>query len=411
MRLQKLTFILFFIAFSFQFSVAQTIEKDSIDIVLFENEIIPETEENDIKVAELGAYIENAIYENKTNDFISKMDLEAFAKKVTTNEETLEQEEGSYKKGFVNGFMQTMYLFPKKLISEVENGSFYNFINYRYEQETQSYHMLFRLFSVEGGINYHDYKVCLVNDDIGFDDMYIYLSGEMLSETLARMYTYSKPQKKLFGLINTNSSRDFENATRAFALNKLGRYKESYAILDSLNGDLGKEKFLLIIKTLVASNIDDETYKAALTELIETFPDDPTIYLNQIDYHFYNGEFYEAFELVNKLQNITEDDFLNYLKASLAFEDKNYDVALNFFKYIIDNYEGFFEAQAGYLNTLIMKNNYEEAVSYLDTLIAEEGYDKKDLATYIEEKDEFGINILEDFSKSKIFKKWKRSKN
>ena len=58
-----------------------------------------------------------------------------------------------------------------------------------------------------------------------------------------------------------------------------------------------------------------------------------------------------------------------------------------------------------------MKNNYEEAVSYLDTLIAEEGYDKKDLATYIEEKDEFGINILEDFSKSKIFKKWKRSKN
>jgi hypothetical protein len=90
----------------------------------------------------------------------------------------------------------------------------------------------------------------------------------------------------------------------------------------------------------------------------------------------------------------------------VAFQDGNYDLALNMFSYIIKEYPGFFDGQAGYLNVLVMMENYSEAINYLDILITE-GYEKLSLIAYLEEEDETGENSLEPFILSKDFKTWK----
>jgi tetratricopeptide (TPR) repeat protein len=143
--------------------------------------------------------------------------------------------------------------------------------------------------------------------------------------------------------------------------------------------------------------------------LIYAFPNDQTIALNKIDYHLYKEEYFEAIQVINQLQNETEDDFLNFMKAGIAFEDKNYDLALNLYTYTINNYPNFFEGQVGYLSTLIVMKNYIDTTHYLDTMIAE-GYDKQGLSNYIEEEDENGVNILKAYSKSKNFLDWKKNK-
>ncbi len=95
------------------------------------------------------------------------------------------------------------------------------------------------------------------------------------------------------------------------------------------------------------------------------------------------------------------------MKAGVAFEDENYDFALNLYDYTVTNYPDFFDGQAGYIGTLVLMGNFIDTTSYLDTLVVD-GYDKPGLIEYIEEEDENGYNILEDYAKSKNFLDWKK---
>ncbi|WP_298904281.1 hypothetical protein [uncultured Psychroserpens sp.] len=364
--------------------------------------------ENTQKVLEFGEYISSTIHNNDPDAFILKLNDDTFFERILRSSPSLDRND-SFVKDLVLGMKQAMTSFPNEIISEVENGSYYDFISYRYDLSSQTYYALFRMYSAETGMNYHDYRIYKEGDEIQFSDMYVYLSGEHFTETLGRMMTITMPEKKLFGLLESSENKESKELFRALLFNNKGNYVKAYEIMDGLKSDMAKEKFLLIFKALIASHIDEEKYLKSLEELINVHRDDPTIALNKIDYHIYKEEYFEAIQVINQLQNETEDDFLNYIKACVAFEDQNYDLALNFFKYTSENYPDFFEGQAGYLNTLVLMNNYPEAVEYLDFLV-DEGYEKSSLIEYIVEDDEYGENILEAFSKSKDFKTWKKKK-
>ena len=237
--------------------------------------------------------------------------------------------------------------------------------------------------------------------------MYTYLTGEHFTQTLGRMMNYTLPQDKLDEKRDRQINKDYRAIFKSLMYNDSGKYAKAYHELNNLKTEVAKEKFLQIFKVLIARNIDEETYLKSLEELMETHFDDPTIALNKIDYHIYKKQYFEAIQVINQLQNDTEDDFLNYLKACVAFEDQNYDLALNMFQYTAENYTDFFDGQAGYLNTLVMMKNYDEAVNYLDQLVSD-GYDKPLVVEYVEEDDEYGNNILSEFANSKQFAAWKK---
>ncbi|MBR9915544.1 MAG: hypothetical protein GYB32_12080 [Algicola sp.] len=365
-------------------------------------------ESNSNKVIAFGEFLSNAIQNREVDSFMVKLNNDKFFERVLGGNSDLDRND-SFTKGLLLGMKQALNSFPNEIISEVENGSYYDFISYRYDEAAQTYYALFRLYSTESGMNYHDYRIVNNAGVIQFSDMYIYLTGEHFTETLGRLMRYTLPEAKIFGLINSPHNSEFDQLMSAMTYNNNGEYLKAYNLMNNLKSELSQEKFLLIFKTLIASNIDEEKYLSSLEELITTFPDDPTIGLNKIDYYIYKGKYFEAIQVINQLQNETEDDFLNYVKACVAFEDQNYDLALNYFKYTIDNYADFFEGQAGYLNTLVMMKNYPEAVDYLDELMAA-GYEKELIAEYVEEDDEFGENVLKDFAKSKPYKNWKKKK-
>ncbi len=362
------------------------------------------SEKNTQKVIELGQQIEASIHDSDSEAYISKLNKDQFFNRLLSNYPAIDRED-SFIKGFLIGMRLALKSFPDEIITEVENGAYYDFINYRYDTEAQTYYILFRLYSSETGMNYHDYRIHNANDEIQFSDMYVYLSGEHFASSLGRMMSYTIPEKTL-GTSKIESNNESKDLFKAIMYNKNGDYEKAYGLIDGLKSELSKEKFLLIIKALIASQIDETKYLKSLEDLITTFPDDQTIALNKIDYHLYKEEYFEAIQVINQLQNETEDDFLNFMKAAVAFEDANYDLALNLYGYTIENYPDFFEGQAGYLNTLVMMKNYTNATKYLDTLLAE-GYDKQSLIDYIEEEDDYGENILDQFILTENYKTWK----
>ncbi|WP_054850628.1 lipopolysaccharide assembly protein LapB [Olleya sp. ITB9] len=370
------------------------------------NDTITYNDSNSEKVVALGSAIETAVHNNQVDDFISKWYKNVFIKRIIDLNPNSGSMTADYAKTFVSGIKKGLDKFPNEIVTEVQNGSYYDFVNYRYDQYLQTYYLLFRLYSTEGGMNYHDFRVHKKNGEMLFSDAYIYYSGENLSQTMSRLMSYVTPKDKILGLVDSPKNKDIDNLFVALKFKNSGHYELAYKLINTIKSEVSKDKFFLIFKTLIASNVDDNKYLAALEELINTYPNDPTIVLNKIDYHIYKNEYFEAIQVINQLQEETEDDFLNYLKANVAFEDKNYDFALNNYKYTIDNYPDFFEGQAGYLSTLVMMKNYDKATKYVASLI-KDGYAKQDIINYIEENDAFGLNILQPLVESKSYKNWK----
>lgn len=363
---------------------------------------IVESEENDIKVNELGTFIQSQIHENNPEGYLSKFDIQIIKKKAKKiNSDILEtiEDENEFELGLKSGLIE----FPKKLINLVEMGSFYDFINYRYDEETKSYHMLFRLFQMDEGINYHDYKVSIVNDELMFDDMYIYLSGEYISDTFTRIFQYTAPESAL------NNTSDYKKYSKALIDIRAGNIENAYNLLNAITGELAKEKFIHINKIQLAARLDDATYMEAIESLRNTFPNDPTIYLTLVDYHIMKEEYDVAFDLVDNLQVESSDDFLNYLKGNIAYARGDSESALTYFNYMMENYPDFYQPYVSNVTVYTELQKFDDAVSMLDKLV-ERDYEKQLLIEYVEEVDENGLNELQSLANSKAYKKWKKQR-
>nr|WP_321222377.1 hypothetical protein [uncultured Psychroserpens sp.] len=397
MRLRNLTYVFLLLCLSTQNIAAQKINNETL------KDTIAYSEENSLRVIEFAQLIETAIHDSDAETFVAKLNKDKFFNRILNDYPTLDPND-PFVKGFIVGMNRALIAFPNEIITDVENDAYYDFINYRYDEQAQTYYALFRLYSSDVGMNYHDYRIVNIDGELQFSDMYIYLVGEHFTDTIGRVMQYTMPKDSIVEEKNPEK----KELLKAILLNKSGDYKKAYKILNGFKSELSNEKFLLIFKILVSMQLDEDKYLASLEDLIEAFPDDPTIALNRVDYHLYKENYIEAIQVINQLQNETEDDFLNFMKAGIAFEDKNYDLALNLYTYTIENYPDFFEGQVGYLSTLVLMKNYTDTSKYLDTLI-EEGYDKEALIEYIEEDDEFGENILEGYAKSNEFTQWKNN--
>lgn len=366
---------------------------------------ITENETNDLKVAKLGQQLQNAIIESNTDAFMTLFDTKGFGElvtKSTKNDHSLK----AHRAGFLDGFKSNITAFPKKLIAEVEAGSYYDFVNYSYSNDTNTYYMLFRIYSAETGINYHNYRVSVLNNNFSFNDIYVYLTGEELSKTLERFYFYSLPKKSLFDFFGEDNLAEFLKLVEGVDYYNKGDFKNAYKKMNAVKGDIGNDKFVLVLKAICASNINDDLYKDAIKSIMDTYPDDATLYLSQIDYFLLNKNYDKAQELFRRLKEDTSDDFLDLLMGNVEFERLDYKKALTYFKTIAKNYPDYFDGHSSMLTCLSLMQQFDECVKVLDFLV-EDGYAKTDIVGFVEEVDINNENVLKDLAASEAFKKWK----
>jgi antitoxin component HigA of HigAB toxin-antitoxin module len=254
--------------------------------------------------------------------FDNAIDKETFLQKIGLNKA------GKDAEGFKRGLSDKMKI-GSQLISTMTKGSNYQLVK-QYEKD-KIQHLIFRLYD-QGSLNYHDLELGKHDKEVKIDDLYVYTTGELLSETLNTLYNQMK-SFMVSGQVNKDDNWLAKVPQIRQKMNA-GDYTGALRDFESLPEEIQKLKSLSLMHIMITSGLnDDAAYSAAINEYQKLFPNEPNMHLILIDGYIINKEYDKALESVNKLdERINKDpflDFYRYLISNLK-EDK-----INAKKYII----------------------------------------------------------------------------
>lgn len=364
------------------------------------------TEKNDTLVQALAQRFENSIYEGETDTFESIFYLERF-NQIATYTEYQSNTLKKYQKGFTEGFSKGIASLPEKIIAVVDNGGYYDFLEYYYDTEAQTYRMLFRLFSEEDGINYHDFHLIKSDGAFYVQDIYIYLTGENLSETANKIYLMSMPKNLFEKIISGDDSENMKHMMEGVKNQKIGNNSLAIDHLNRVKGEISHSKIYHVIKILAASDEDETIYMEAMLDMQKDFAKDPTCQLLSIDYYFLNGELDKALGAIDDLEEKTGDSFLNYQRANLLFNSDRTEEAIPYYEQMIVDFPSFDTPKFSLIDCYSNLKKYKKCVALLDEIIDDGYYTVTDLIEFVESTEEDGTNPLLLLAESEIYKDWK----
>lgn len=224
-----------------------------------------------------------------------------------------------------DGFEEGLEQFSNSIAYEMLYGS-YKLV--RTEMREDGGHAIFRLYG-EGGLNFHDFLIIKRGEKIAIGDVYIYVSGENFSKTLARIFLSAVSSSNL---LDKNFSEDKLEDIKQFAevqhLIRSGEYDKAYDITQNMSVNIKKEKIWHITNISCASNLDSATYITAMENFGQRFSNDPSWHLMGVDYYFMLGDYNRAINSLNQLQKrVGNDPGVNLLKSNLYWANGDYKSA------------------------------------------------------------------------------------
>lgn len=213
------------------------------------------------------------------------------------------------------------------------------------------HHIIFRLYGhKEGTLNYHDYELLKTDNECKIADVYIYMSGETLTETMSNLFN---------SLFEKSKNPEQQNLTGVDDLKEIrnliqrGKYAEAKKMYDVLPAYLKETKAVLLFDVLICSNLSNEEYNEAINRFQEKFPDEPNMNLMMIDGYFLQKDYVKMLAAVNALDSqINKDPLLDhyrYLSYNLLEDKKNARICLT---RLVKNMPDF---QKGYLELIAVE--------------------------------------------------------
>ena len=242
------------------------------------------------------------------------------------------------------------------ILSLGEDGS-YEFL--RYYERDQHPHIVFRLFG-RGGINYHDFELVKFDNRIKAADMFIYLSGEELSKTLATtMITMT-------GVAKDNSDKELVKYASSIkdikALINAQRYSEAKELFNKLPFELKKDKLFQLMNIKITSQLDTSLYKQALNAFEKQYANDASAQLSLIDAYFLNKDYKKALRAIDVVDSaVNKDPLLNYYRALTYTQMGDKDNTIKYLEVLYKQKPGFTEGNLELIANYIETNEHEKA--------------------------------------------------
>jgi len=365
--------------------------------------------ENDSLANTVGLFIEESIYQSNAQDYLSKFYFERFGE-LATYSPYQQNGEREFKKGFLNGFKKGVKDIPNRIFTTIDQGGFYDYLHYFYDETQKRYKVLFRLFSEVDGINYHEYQLVKKGDEFLFDDMYVFMTGENLSATTNRIYLGSLPKNVFNKLVNPTDSKDIENFTEATKYIRQGDGENALIHLNKIEGKLRNDKIYHVLKISVNAQMEEKIYLETLENMKDTFGDDPTMNLLSVDYFILNQDYDKAMEILDNIETATNDDFINYLKGNVKQLQGKQESAISYYDIIIENYPEYSTAFTNKMVSLNLLGKFDACLQIMDDLIQRDMVFLEDMIGFVEEVDVNGENVLSPLVNSVQYKNWKAKK-
>jgi tetratricopeptide (TPR) repeat protein len=198
-----------------------------------------------------------------------------------------------------------------QVVSAVRGGGSYALVH-QYEKDGRQ-HLLFRLFEGSSAINYHDFELVKTDNGVKALDVYVYMSGEELSKTLAESLVLMTDK------LADMTPDDQQKILHIRKINELiegGNPEDAGGYYDQLPVDLKKQKLFQLIHLRIAQKLGDTAYLAALNEYKTDFPQDPNLGLLMLDAYVMEKDYSSALGAVNRLDTaLHKDPFLDYYRG------------------------------------------------------------------------------------------------
>jgi tetratricopeptide (TPR) repeat protein len=189
----------------------------------------------------------------------------------------------------------------------------------QYEKDNHQ-HLLFRLYG-NGGVNYHDFELVKLGEQVKAADIYIYLTGENLTKTIAEAILVMQEN------MPDMSQKDLQKVQSLKTIRTLlsqGQTQEAADLYDRLPAELKREKLFELVHISIAQKTSDSAYSQALEAYKALYPNEPNMHLMMIDAYIMQKNFPKALESVNKLDSlIDKDPFLDYYRGILYLPIKD----------------------------------------------------------------------------------------
>jgi tetratricopeptide (TPR) repeat protein len=198
----------------------------------------------------------------------------------------------------------------KSLCQQLEHGS-YTYLRTQLVDGTPR--PLFRVVDDSGGFNYHQLELDKQGAEIRAVDLYIYVSGENMSETFGNL------AKALVEAGNLKTNMSMQKMRKLMAS---GEYAEARQLLQELPAELRKTKAAMLIAVELSSeSTEDPAYLAAIDAYAKAFPNDPSLDIVLLDGMFLRKKYAEALAIIDRLdKRVGGDAYLEVLRANMHIE-------------------------------------------------------------------------------------------
>ena len=360
---------------------------------------IKNTQENDLKVKNLGTQLSTSYSNGNQDVFLKSISLNRFFPKVVL------QDLDNKKLTKFNNKFKTLYnkkitSFPIEMINSLKEGDFYNFVSYHFDPLDKTYHMIFRYYSEKYGLDYHDYRVLSNGEELIIDDVFVYSSSQKLSETLKLFYLSEVPKNYISSITNKDQFKYILMLKNFVDAKNNNELQKAYKHISILNKALqNKDRFTAMLKLELSRSISDEAYFESMEDVLASFAIDPSTNLSAIRYHYLNKDYEAVFKSINSIQNHTNDTFLDFEKGNLSFAAKNYESAEVFYKNMIENYPNFHLPKFSLLVIYEQEQAFKKAINLLDIILNTSSYKKDNIISKVKKQ-------LPHLKSSSAFKNW-----
>jgi len=276
----------------------------------------------DADIAAFSKAVEAAFQKGDTKAFAAMINWDALTEKATANVDAPE----AFRKGFQEGLMKSIDQptgFAARLVAQSKEGSRYAMLRSRTRDRQKT--ALFRLAPPNGaGVNYMEYLLGRDKDGkVRATDLYIFFSGELLSETFRRAYLQIAAQQNrgLFARL-AGTDKDFITSFAKMKdiadLNVAGKHAEALAMYEGLPESVRKDKTFMLVGIQCVQQLDEKKYAAAIEKFRELYPKDVCADLLSIDGFALIKQYDKSIAAIDRLDKVVDGDgYLNVLRGAL----------------------------------------------------------------------------------------------
>ncbi len=327
----------------------------------------PLTDEECLAVAE---EIGQAVRDGDAAAFDRLIDWDLTGERCTAGIDAPEK----YRKDFIKGIKQSQVSgkgISNAIVEAVKKGGSYSLIRC-HPRENRPW-LLFRLLFPESGLNYHDLTLVRRPDgQIKIVDFYVFMSGEMFSQTVRRGYLMSLARLP-GGLLDRLSGSErayvkyFESLGKMNEARQGGQFAEVLKVYETFPPELKTEKSVLLTRIQAAQSLgDDGEYARALEDYRTAYPTDASIDILSIDYYFLKKRYREAIVCIDRLEQAVQGDpYLRTMRAGMLAEQGDLPAASAEIEKALKADPGLIDAYWGLINISLKAKDHDETLKTL----------------------------------------------